>query len=56
MNTANASGQIYRVGLSWYVRMANVAQWIDGRAIRNDRHFSTRAEARAYVSVRGGDR
>ena len=51
-----STGQIYRVGLSWYVRLANVSQWIGGRAIRNDRHFSTRAEARAYVSGRGSDR
>jgi len=42
-------GQIYRVGVSWYVRTANVAQWIDGRAVRNDRHFSSRAQARAFV-------
>jgi hypothetical protein len=56
MNTTSASGQIYRVGLSWYVRLANVSRWIDGRSIRNDRHFSTRAEARAYVSGCGGDR
>ena len=48
------ANRIYRVGLSWYVRLANVSQWIDGRAIRNDRHFSTRAEARAYVQGRIG--
>lgn len=41
--------QIYRVGISWYVRQANVATWIDGRAVRNDRHFSTKREALAYV-------
>jgi hypothetical protein len=48
-NTAN--GRIYRVGISWYVRCANVAQWIDGRAIRNDRHFSTKREAMAVVKA-----
>lgn len=42
-------GSIYRVGLSWYVRQANVAQWINGRAVRNDLHFSTKREALAHV-------
>lgn len=45
-----SKNQIYRVGLTWYVRTATVAQWINGRAIRNDRAFSTRRDARAFVS------
>ena len=45
------SNQIYRVGLTWWVRQANVAIWHNGRAIRNDRPFGTRAEARAYVKA-----
>jgi hypothetical protein len=46
------TNQIYRVGLTWYVRLANSAIWFNGRAIRNDRAFGTRAEARAYVGAR----
>ncbi len=46
------TNQIYRVGLTWYVRLANCATWINGRAVRNDRAFSTRADARAFVTGR----
>jgi hypothetical protein len=47
----STNGRVYRVGLSWYVRQANIAQWINGRAVRNDLWFPSRREALHYLKT-----